>query len=127
MRWSDKTLRERDICRHPVADALATLLILLVVSSSAALAAPSGDAAAKRIRRRVFDPLALKPVWVSEASRRMDPMVIEIMYQRLLANGGYPSCSLIDVPARPKPRSPFMPPAQILPGTLPPWIQLAKP
>jgi hypothetical protein len=99
---------------------LGGILVFLVFFAAHAAAAPVSRA---RVNRTVLDPIASKPVWVSnDTATRSDPMLVQAMLGSTIAVGNMGS---VIVPARPEPRSPFVPPQWVSPtlslGGLPYW------
>ena len=121
-----KRLLDRDSIRKSACQLVhRRIVVLLVVSlavlGSTALAASGGSTIRRRTKEDVWDARILRPIWVSDARTRIDAMTIEIMHRRALANKGYQSSYIVEVPARPQARSPFAPPMNTGDG-LPPWI-----
>jgi len=99
------------------------VLVFLTLFVVTAAAAPAKKAP---MNRTVLDPIASKPVWVSNTTTRSDSMLTEVMQQLRIADGDGDGPRVI-VPARPRPRSPFMPPPEISLDDLPPWVQVGDP
>ena len=99
------------------------VLVFLTSFVVTAAAAPAGK---PRVNRTVLDPIASKPVWVSNTTVRSDSMLTEVMQQLRIADGDGDGPRVI-VPARPHPRSPFMPPQEMTLDDLPPWVQAGDP
>jgi hypothetical protein len=120
MKKSEEVMREV-FCRKAVLGG--GIVVILALFAAAGAAAPAGKA---RVKRTVFNPITSKPVWVSNTKTRSDPMLVEVM-QGLRVAGGNGDGPLVIVPARPHPRSPFVPPSGISLDDLPPWVQVGDP
>jgi hypothetical protein len=96
---------------------LCTVGVFLISFAGVSIAAPNRTP----VKKTGFNPLTLKPVWVSDASKRSDSALADLtMYQAisLSASTANLSMSSVVVPTRPSVRSPFMPPAT-LPANFP--------
>lgn len=97
---------------------LCAIVALLALWAGTSVAAPVTKA---RVKKTVFNPAVLKPVWVSDPTIRTgsEPMFADIAMLGLNVSGssGDP---VVTVPERPSPRSPYRPPTMLCP--LPPWL-----
>ena len=98
------------------------ILILLALLAGTAAAAPASTKTG-RTNRVLFNPSRTKPVWVSSSAAPVDGALVAAMDQIRTAGISVASVDsrIVDVPARPNPRSPFSP-RQFGAGDLPPWI-----
>jgi len=97
---------------------LGSAVILLALFSAAGAAAPGSKAYANKT---VLDPTVSTPVWISRTQARTESTLLEVMHA-LRVIDRYGDGPAVNVPARPKPRSPFMPPSEISLSDLPPWV-----
>jgi len=97
------------------------LVLLCGVAVLLALFATTGAAAPAN--KTAFDPAASMPVWVSRAQARTDSTLLDVeVMHGLRVIDRYGDGPIVNVPARPRPRSPFMPPSEISLSDLPPWV-----
>ena len=107
---------EKALCRRWVV--LAGVAVLLALLAATAVAAPAGKAG---LNKTALDPATSTPVWVLRTTASPDPMLLEVMHG-LRVIDRYGDGPIVNVPARPRPRSPFMPPSEISLSDLPPWV-----
>jgi hypothetical protein len=95
------------------------IVALLTLWAGTSVAAPATKA---RVKKMVFNPALLKPVWVSNPTARTgsEPILTDVFMLGLNAAGGSGGVSAVTVSARPAPRSPYVPPTVLSP--LPPWL-----
>lgn len=108
---------EKALCRRWVL--LAGVVVLLALLAATGVAAPVGKVG---LNKTALDPAVSRPAWVLRTTTSPDPMLTEVMHG-LRVIDRYGQGPLVNVPARPRPRSPFMPPSEISLSDLPPWIQ----
>lgn len=99
------------------------VLVLLVMPTTATFAAnPRNLRMVSQANRRVLSPRVSRPVWVSATTIRLDPIMIEIMAVR--AEAAAARSASVEVPARPRPRSPITPPMSLPGGDIvfPGWV-----
>ena len=104
------------LCRRWVL--LAGVAVIVALLAATAVAAPAGKVG---LNKTALDPAASRPIWVLRTTASPDPMLAEVVHG-LRGIDRYGQGPIVNVPARPKPRSPFMPPSEISLSDLPPWV-----
>lgn len=92
---------------------LLVLAALFVTADATAAPTTVNKSKATRLTTSALDPLALRPLWISDstAARTSSARVTTSVGRRLGVFSAQGSAPLVQVPSRPQPRSPFMPPA----------------
>lgn len=121
MKESEKPVRGTGSCRYIRPGVIVAFLIVCTLSGRAAFAVNMSDfQKVQSMGSTVRYPAMSQPVWVSKIP--VPPKKPIAVIPPWVPVGPIPKPSLpIDLPARPHPRSPWMPP--VFPGHLPPWMQ----
>ena len=127
MKMSGEVVRKEAFCSTSALwDGILVSLVLLATSGAAVSAENSGNSGTVgRTARRILNLSVLRPAWVSDAGRSLNPGMTAPL-RRAKATGGSGTGPSVDVPARLRPRSPFMPPPWD-PGRQPSWVSPGRP